>query len=462
MIEIALGSEAEVFDFIKQFHFMPGQGVDLFNQMAYSDPTKIRMSPVQGHVVLKRSTTTKFYPTDTDIWARTWVTQPLAARKLKMLQVFPNHQVMGTTVKVRLFDGTNDLYWDEDASEWLVAGSGDWNTEAEINAHITTFPLLPNRRFAVTMNLATTDKEVTPEVTQIRVLMEIHIDYIEDIVLRSLMPAFENAIDPVANCAHIPAFTTDVSSIDFSQYRQNVSYTVSDVEAVFDLTADPDRLYNRLDNFDPATQIITLTQDLPAGHRPFILLRYKPEIVFIQHQDWYEVDKVPAILIQALEVPFTSAYSSASREGIVDKGTGNATVVREPWRATFEFRIHGLTGGLVDELRLMSRVIQFFENNRFLRSTGLDEYYAMSMEREFRDLSSPSRSDLRAFWTRFTVKDVRMPFVSESAHAVRRLSLTFKGPQPPHEDPVKGGSRVKITVHTEDGPVEFTETVEIT
>jgi len=460
MIELTLGSVAEVYDFIKQFHFKVGYGIDLFNSMTYSDPTKIRVSPLQGKVLLKRDSTTQFFPTDDDIWARTWVTNPLSARKLKMLQVFPNRQVADTEVKIRLYNGTDDLYWD--GAAWSVAGVSDWNTEAEINANIETFPLLPDRKFAVTMNLKTTDKEVTPEVTEVRVLMEVHIDYIEDIVLRSLLPAFEGDIDPVANMAHVPAFDTDVTTIDLSQYRSNIPYNVSDVAGVYDLTVDPERLYNQLDSYDPNTQIITLSAPLPAGHRPIVLLRYKPEIVFIQHQDWYEVAKVPCLLIQQLEVPFTSAYNLGAREGIVDKGTGNAVVIREPWRATFEFRIHGLTGGLVDELRLQSRVIQFFEKNEMLRSTGLDEYYRMDIEREFRDLSSPSRSDQRAFWTRFTVNDVRMPFVSEVAHAVRKTSLIFTGPKPPHEDPVKGGARVVLTVHTEDGPVEFTETVEIT
>lgn len=463
MIELGLGSVAEIYDFIKQFHFKSGYGVDLYNDMTFSDTSKIRVSPAEGHVVLKRDSITQFYPTEDDIWARTWVTNPLSARKLKMIQLLPNIEVADTERKVRLYDGTNDLYWD--GVTWSIAGAGNWNTEAEINANIETFPLLPDREFAVTINLKTTDREVTPEVTEVRVLMEIHIDYIEDIVLRSLLPAFEDAIDPVANMAHIPEFTTDVSTIDLSEYRRNIPFNISDVAGVYDLTDDPERLYNQLDNYNPATSVITLSTPLPAGHRPIVLIRYKPEIVFIQHQDWYEVDKVPCLLIQSLEVPFTSAYNQSAREGIVDKGTGNAVVLKEPWRATFEFRIHGLTGGLVDEFRLQSRVIEFFEKNPMLRSTGLDELYRMRIEREFRDLSSPSRSDQRAFWTRFTVNDVRMPFVSESAHAVQRVSLTFKGPKSPtvlHEDPVKGGSRIVATTHTEDGPVEFTETVEIT
>lgn len=463
MLELTYGSVAEVYDFVKQFHFATGYGVDLYNQMTYSDTTKVRVSPVEGRILLKRDATTQWYPTDDDIWARTWVTNPLSVRKLKMLQVLPNIQQTNTEVKVRLYNGTEDLYWD--GAAWSAAGVGNWNTEAEINANIETFPILPDREFAVTLNLKTTDKEVTPEVTEVRVLMEVHIDYIEDIVLRSLLPALENAIDPVANLAHIPPFTTDVTTIDLSEYRTNIPFNISDVAGVYDISADPERLYNQLDSYNVNTQVITLSSPLPAGNRPLILIRYRPEVVFIQHQDWYEVAKVPCLLIQQLEVPFTSAYNQGAKESVVDKGTGNAVVIKEPWRATFEFRIHGLTGGLVDEFRLQSRVIQFFEENQFLRSTGLDEYYRMRIEREFRDLSSPSRSDERAFWTRFTVNDIRMPFVSEAAHAVQNLSLTFKGPKSPsvlHEDPVKGGSRVVLTTHTEDGAVEFSETVDIT
>ena len=460
MIELGLGSVAEIYDFMKQFHFRPGYGVDLFNEMTYSDQTKIRVSPSQGKVLLKRDTTTQFYPTDDDIWARTWVTNPLSARKLKMLQLLPNIQEEDTTRQLRLYDGTNDLYWD--GAAWSIAGVSDWNTEAEINANIETFPLLPDRKFAITMNLKTSDKEVTPTVDEVRVLMEVHIDYIEDIVLRSLLPAFEDDIDPVANLAHIPPFDTDVSSIDMDLYRRNIPYDISDIAGVYDISVDPERLYNQLDSYDPNTGIITLSSPLPAGNRPIVLIRYKPELVFIQHQDWYEVAKVPAILIQQLEVPFTSAYNRGAREGIVDKGTATAVILQEPWRATFEFRLHGLTGGLVDELRLQSRLIEFFEKNPMLRSTGLDEYYRMRIEREFRDISSPSRSDQRAFWTRFTVNDVRMPFVSRTAKAVQKLSMTFEGPKPPHEDPIKGGSRIIITSHEDDGPVDFTETVEIT
>jgi hypothetical protein len=460
MLEMGLTSVAEVYDFIKQFHFRPGQGVDLFNSVEYSDTDLVRLSPSIGEVTLKREAVSQFYSTDDDIWFRTWVTNPLAMRQIKMLQLFPNLQLTDTSRQVRIYDGTDDYYWD--GAAWSVAGAGNWNTEADFNANIEAYDVLPGRQFAITVNLKTTDREITPTVDEIRVLMSVHIDYIEDIVLRSLMPSLEGAIDPTARLTNVPAFEVDSDTIDLSEYRMNIPYTISDIAGVYDLTDDLELLYNLLDTYTPSTGIITLTSDIPAGNRPLVVIRYIPEVIFIQHQDWYEVTKVPCLLLQQLEVPQTTAYNLAAREGIVDKGTGNAVVLQEPWRATFEFRMHGLTASVVDEMRLMSRVIQYFEENPVLRSTGLDEYYRMRIEREFRDLSSPNRADQRAFWTRFSVNDVRMPMVSTTAKAVQRVSLTFKGPKPAHEDPLKGGARVIANTHVDGGPVEFEETVEIT
>jgi hypothetical protein len=453
-------SVSETLKFIKQFHFSQGQGVDIFQDVTFSDNTKIRLSPTSGVIKLKMQSS-GFFPDDADIWARTWITNPKAVRKLLMLEVFPESQPEYGVVNVRIYDGTNDYYWD--GAAWSIAGTSDWNTEAEINANIDTFPILPNRQFAITLNLQTTDpdRRVTPFVSEVRVLMEVHIDYIEDIVFRSLMPLMENDIRPAANFGNVQEFTTDVSTINLFDYRINTPYRIVDVDRVYDFTDDPELIYNLFSDYDSGTGVITLTSSLPAGHKPFIVFRYVPEIAFITHQDWYEVSKLPCLIIQGLEVPVTSAYNITAREGVVDKGTGQAVVVHEPWRATIEFRLHGLTASAVDQMRLMSRVIKFFDDNKFIKSTGLDEYYRMRIEREFRDLSNPDRSDQRAFWTRFTIEDIRMPIVSEDTYGVKKVAVTFKGPKPAHEDSIKGGARTVIIPHSEDSPIEWTETIDV-
>lgn len=456
---MGLTSVADRLKFIKQFHFAQGAGVDVFRSLVFSDATKVRFSVDEARVLLKRQTD-GFFPVDPDLWVRTWVTTPLAARKLLLLQVFPAQQPEGASVLVRLHDGSQDLYWD--GAAWTAAGPGDWNTEADINQHLEEFPLLPDRQFAVVLNLQTTDHEITPFVTEIRVLTEIMIDYLEDIVFRSLIKSMGDTIRPSANFGAILPFDEDVTEISFFDYQKNTPYDITDIDGVYDLTDDIDLLENLFSSWVPSTGVITLSAPLPAGNRPLVIFRYRPKVSFITHQDWVEVDKVPSLVIERLEVPLAESYSLGATETVIDKGTARGVKVNEPWRATLQFRLHGFTASAVDEMRLISQVLRYFEEHPFLRSVGLDEYYRMKIDKEFRDMSHPNRADLRAFWTQFSIYDVRMPFVSEDVYAVQRLVIDFSGPKPAHEDPIKGGERVIMTSHVEDGPVEWSERFEIT
>jgi hypothetical protein len=465
MINMGLTSVAEVYRVIKQFHFNPDTGHNAFEELTFSDTTLIELVRDEYKVKLKRQST-GYYPIANDIWFRTWTTTPKACRKLLMIEVFPEIQADGGNIQVRLYDGSDDYYWD--GAAWSIAGVGDWNTEVEINANIETFPILPDRTFAVTVNLQSIAGtlydagEVTPIVTEIRVLMEVHIDFIEDVILRSLLPSMEANITGAANFAAMPAPTSDTTTLDFGSLRINTPYNITGIERVYDLTDDIDLLYNLYQSYDSGTGIITLNATLPANHRPLIVFRYTPEVVFITHQDYIEVSKLPCLVIQRVEVPVAQSYNVTSREGVVDKGTYDAVVVEDPIRLTMEFRLHGLTASVVDEMRMMSRVIEYFKNNPFLTSTGLDEKYRMYLKKEFRDMSNPNRSDERAFWTSFELQDIRLPLVSRDTKAVKKLSMNFSEPEPPHEDPIKGGSRVIAYVHLSDAAVQWTRTLEIT
>lgn len=464
MITMGLTSVAEVYRVIKQFHFNPDTGHDAYNELTFSNDDLIWLNTEEYKVQLKRQSGGS-YPVVDDIWFRTWTTTPLACRKLLMLEVFPEIQADGSDIQVRLYDGTNDLFWD---GAWSIAGAGDWNTEAEINAHIDTFPILPDRTFAVTVNLQSIAGilvdagDVTPKVTEIRVLMEVHIDFLEDILFRSLMPLLESEVTGAANFAAMPAPTADTTTLNFGTLRINTPYNITAIERVYDLTDDIDLLYNLYQSYNSSTGIITLSAPLPANHRPLIVFRYTPEVVYITHQDYFEVGKLPCLVIQRVEVPTTQSYNVSSREGIVDKGTYDAVVVEDPARISIEFRLHGLTASAVDEMRLMSRVLEFFKRNEFLTSVGLDEKYRMYLEKEFRDLSNPNRSDERAFWTKFILQDIRLPFISRDTKAVKKFITNYSEPEAPHNDPIKGGDRVVTYVHLSDMAVQWTRTVEIT
>lgn len=452
-------SVAETYRFIKEFDFAPGLGRDPYAELTFSDDSLIRLDSRDYHVRLKKQAPYGYYSTDNDIYFETWITNPKALRRLLMLQVFDHRTDETTSIQVRLTDGTDHYYWDGGA--WSVAGASDWNSEGDINAHIQDFTILPNRQFGVVVNLRTTDQYYTPSVSEIRVLMEIRIDYLEDIIFRSLIPLIKENIRPVANFP-LTALEADSSTIDLNDYEMDTNFNVVDVEAVFNHSTDPEFLTDILDNYNPTTKVITLTTPILTGEIPFLLFRYEPMVAYTTHQDYFEVPKVPCITLQRLEVPTESAYNLGAREGVVDKGTGNAVLVHEPWKATLDFRIHVTTDHSTDEMRLMSAVMKFFDENLMITSIGLDEKYRLRIIREFRDLITPDRADQRTFWTRFEIVDVRMPFVSEDTTGVMRRVLTFSEPEPPHEDPILGGRFVVFTSHTDDGPSAWEESFEIT
>ena len=457
MPSINVTSVAETYRYIKEFVLNPSCGFDIERGLVYSDLDYIFLDRAEWKIRLRRQEN-GYYSTDDNIWFRTWTTTPKSLRKLLMIQVIDSTPT-DTFTQVRLFDGTDHYWWNGVA--WVVAGVGDWNDEGTINANIETFTIVPNREFGVVVNLVTTNKYVTPRVSEIRVLMEIRIDYLEDLIFRSLIPAMKAGIRPVANY-DLPPYNTDQATIDLNDYELDTAFNIVDVDAVFNFSADSELLTNILSSYDPVTKIIALTTPIPSGERPFIVFRYEPEIAYTTQQDYTEVAKVPSIVLQRLEVPIATSYNHAARESVVDKGTGNAVLVHEPWRATLEFRIHVFTDRAVDEMRLMSGVMKFFDDNKRIRSVGLDEYFRMQIIREFRDLITPDRSDLRVFWTRFQIMDVRMPFISEDVNGIRRLIIKFSEPALPHEDPVLGGSRVVITTHAEDSPKLWEEIIEIT
>lgn len=455
-------SVAEEYRYLKTFDFSFGAfDRDINAELEFSDTTKVFFDNKNSVVRLKKQAD-GFFPTDSDIWFRTWMTNPKSARELLMIQVMGNNfkGLDGETDwNVRLYDGTNHLYWD--GGSWSIAGSGDWNTEAEVNANLSTYPFLPNRNFAIVVNLVTSDRYYTPIVTEIKSLLKIRIDYMEDLIYRSLFPMMEDNIRPLANW-NLPAPISDTDTFDLNNYNLDTRFDIVDVDAVYDFTNDDELLYNLLDNYNPSTKVITLTSDIVAGNVPFVLFRYKPNIIYTTQQDYSEEAIIPCVVIQRIEIPTEQSYSLAAKEGIVDKGTGDAVVFPIPSRSTLQLRVHMHVDKGVDLMRMVTKVMEFFDEFKSIRSIGLDETYRMQIVREYRDLINPKGDDELTFWTQFNIYDVMMPFISNDEKGVQRLRLVFKGIKDINEDPLLGGTRTTLQSHEEDGPFSWEETFDIT
>lgn len=158
--------------------------------LVFSDDTKIRLNsedPRTPRLELKASF--GLFPTEADLCVETPLTTPNALLKwLKFEAVkIGNELPIGTFVGFKLKTPTNNYFWN--GSSWAVATLSDWMSEPDLNANISTFPIstVGSRSVGVIVNLRTTNPQVTPRITSLKLLGEFDIDYLDDIIYESFI-----------------------------------------------------------------------------------------------------------------------------------------------------------------------------------------------------------------------------------------------------------------------------------
>lgn len=353
-----------------------------------SDPTKIELDSVNNVVALKADDTGR-YPTDDDLYVVTRETTPGAWKKWYLLLVGVVHASVGLTTvtshKVRLSNGVNQYYWN--GAAWAVAGAGNWNTEAEVNAHIQAFAY---RRFRVVVNLKTTDNRYTPALHWVKVAWEGVVYFWEDIIYRSLVRAMKN-IDSISD--YPVELAASSSTIDLAANPLDSSYDIASIDSVFDHEADPDHMVDLYAGYNPVTKVITLAVPIPAGHTAWVRFVYKPAVVVVQGVDYKSVAKVPAILIENIEE--AGSTTLPWKDGVFDRASSEVVQFQEPYCTNLRFSIVVLTPGSVDSLRLNEDIVRYFDNNPLLKSTALDEEYRLQLASEFQESAEGNLTDLR-------------------------------------------------------------------
>jgi len=353
-----------------------------------SDPAKIELDSVNSVVKLKADDH-DHYPTDDDIYVMTRETTPGAWKKWYLLLIGVTHVHVGLTTvtshNVRLSNGVNQYYWS--GAAWVVAGASDWNTEAEINAHIQTFAF---RRFRVVVNLKTTNRDYTPTLYWVKVAWEGVVYFWEDIIYRSLVRTMKN-IDSISD--YPIKLVAASSTIDLTANPLDSGYDITSIDSVFDHNTDPDHMLDLFASYNPVTKVITLTGAIPAGHVAWVRFVYKPAIVVVQGVDYKSVAKVPAVLIENIEE--VGSTTLPWKDGVFDRASSEVVQFQEPYCTNLRFSIVVLTPGSVDSLRLNEDIVRYFDTNPLLTSAALDEQYRFQMASEFQEASEGNLTDLR-------------------------------------------------------------------
>lgn len=339
------------------------------DRFTFSDAAKIRLDPALNRIQLKIQSHEAMsgkavYPLDTDLTVETWTTTPQAVRRWLGFAATPRPtlQPTGTTVQYKLNDGTNDRYWDGGA--WAIAGAANWNSEAVVVANIGTFPV--TQLLKVIVNLVTTDKHETPTLTELALLMDCEIDFLDSIIHDSLIPSLKTGFRPVLRFGLLVEGGTKVSLLDVE-----TPFNILDVVRVFNQVTDPQHATDILSSYAAADKTITLTSSLERGTEIRFEYEIEPE-VYLEwgSQDYTEVEKLPALVINSVQVAGNQIFGECL---VSDISTSQAVVQRFPFRLNLNLDIVLLAEKNRTLLKMWDRALIYASNVLLLPWLALDE-----------------------------------------------------------------------------------------
>ena len=374
--------------------------------------TDTRLNPGTNRIQLKEDAD-GLYPTTADLYVKTWAVNPATIKQWLIFQaeVINKKNRQGTVVTSVGFrlstDGANELYWD--GGDWVAAAAGQWNTEIEVADNIGALPVA-TQTIQVIINLATTDPRYTPEVVWVKVLWDSDIEWQEDYIARSFVPELRDQLRPIAEYAEDLAAagaTVDLSVVE-------TPYNITGVDSVYNLTADPNKLTDLFQSYDANTKIVTLTGSQPQGDRILVRFLYEPVVALLTSQDYMELAKVPAVILEDVEL--IDPHNIQPGDSVINKRTGAGYRLTHGYQADIEFQVRWIADKSKDQQRLADELKRFFANNQQLRSRGQDKLYDLWLIDKYDQQATASQDELQA--GRLRARIVKAVFYTREAKPV--------------------------------------------
>ena len=335
------------------------------------------------------------YSTAANIYAMTPVYTPAGVRAWGIIEVDDtqfrdeeNAQV--TSIRFRVYDGVSQWYWN--GAAWAVAGASNWNTLAEINAHLSAFPVTLHA-LAIVLNLATTDYRYTPLVRHVQLSYDCDlVSMDEEVFFEGLVGSIEDAVRPVGD---FPFDSLGVNPLVLP--AMEAPFEVTGIDAVWDHTADPSHqtdLYAGV--YVPATRKITLSAAIPAGNVAWVRFLYKPFVTVRPHSDIEELERVPSIIIEDARTPASARRLPVST--IIDRSVSPPAGIIWPQARAAKFEIDVLVEAptQTDAFRLRAKFREWVDSTARLHLPTVDEYVNLRLVRDLVSIGPPNLQDLRA------------------------------------------------------------------
>lgn len=380
--------------------------------------TGVRLHPQENNLQL--SVVNEKYSTSPNLYAKTWIFNPNSVIRFIGFDVVAiNYEKYDgtyyTSLGFRLSDGTNEYYWN--GSSWEI-NTSDWNTEAEVSANISSFPVT-SKSLQVVINLVTNDVSYTPVVYEIIILYESNVDFQDDLFYNSVLPYLEN-VKPISD--YIVTLSTTGSTIDLDDYPLETPYNIVDIDSCFNYTDDPNLTTDIFSSYDSGTKVITLTGSVDSGKKVWIKFIYRPVVSISTDQEYVEVSEVPAIHVLNYEV--TNNVLVTRSMAVRNKGAGTAVKALKSRQKTYEFTAASVTGSAIDQQRLQDEIRTVFDNNSFINSNGLDEDFTIYISSDFS--AQTEKVDMLTYTSifRFVIRDVVFLMGVEDTNVIERFVIS--------------------------------------
>lgn len=364
----------------------------------------VRLHP-QRHRLELAPTASGNFPLDLDMYARTRVTTPEACRKWSGFMAFTSTPP-GTLVRFRLNDGATDRYWNGGANAWTPAAPNNWNTEQEVADHIGEWS---SQSLAVVIMLATLDPKLTPHVTEVRLLFDTDLVQLEDYVVRSYLEELRTQFRAISILA---VTSTGQTSIDLKALQ--TPYEIVEVDAVYNNASDPAHMNPVTGwSYNAGEKLLSIPAQ-PAGDRIEVRFVWRPHVVLMQSQDYTEIPRIPAIVVEDVEV-LTKAVVR-ERPYVINKGTGQGFAFENGYQADIAVPLKLIASGVRDLHVMGEEASRFFANNPTIRVRGQDEWYPIVDDTGFDDSSTATQKEL--YSARIQARIVNAVFYPEDARPI--------------------------------------------
>jgi len=286
-------------------------------------------------------------------------------------------EVVVGTVRFRLNDGTTDRYWT--GATWGAAGAGNWNTLAQVQANLASFPKT-SKKIRIVVELKTTDSRFTPILHRARLLVKTRQESaVEEVLFRAFVAGLRAEVRPTADL-RVPwpgGLSANLTALGFTAgtgfFTEATGLKVVGMDSVLDsVEAD------LLSSFVLGTGVVTLSSD-PGAVELTLRAIFEPVVAVSTHSDWNELPRLPAIVVEPRPEESMRA-GGADRVFFHNRNDDTAKSLVAPRTTNLPLTLRCLSSRVLDVLRTSDAVQTWLQTRPTLRVAALDEAVDLVLE----------------------------------------------------------------------------------